>query len=607
MSREYFEQMLDYYQQEMMYLRRAGARFVTQYPRIAQNLNISASGSSDPHIQRLLESFAFLTGRLQKELDNRYIQFTNTLLGILYPQFVSPFPSTAIASFRLSPHLGKTTAGYSVPRGTPLFTEAQEKKICRFQTCYPVELWPLDVSGAHIINVDQTPISPHLLQTQWVLKIRVRRYDGNLGELSPSSLRFFIAGDPITSHSLYESIFSYLPQEQTPIFLQVDTASSPTQLPEGSLVPVGFGPDEGLVPYPQKSLDAYRILHEFFVFPDKFKFLDILNISTAGANEHMDFYIPLADRTRADQLRINTSNFILGCTPIINLFPKITEPIDLNYQSVSYRLIGDQRNEDSTEIHTILKVVGALEGGKTETYNPYFSFDYDIETQDNGLFWNWSRTPCESSDMEGSDVLLSFVDYNFNPQKPNHKTVYAYTLCTNRDLASYVQAGGALQVDGVIPATTIICLERPTAEISPSLDGASQWQLISQLRLNHLSLSGDKKSIVSLKELLQLYSGFNRNISHPEINSLAEIKYEPVMRRRSMEAWRGFVQGLSVTLSVDAMPYSGQGVYMLSCVLNEFFSLYTSINSFTELTLVSTQTDGIWKKWPAQIGSQPLL
>jgi type VI secretion system protein ImpG len=606
-SREHFEQMLDYYQQEMMYLRRAGARFVTQYPRIAQNLNISATGSSDPHVQRLLESFAFLTGRLQRELDNRYIQFTNTLLGVLYPQFVSPFPSAAIASFRLSPYLGKTTAGYSVPRGTPLFTEAQEKKICRFQTCYPVELWPLDVSGVHIMNVDQTPISPHLLQTQWVLKIRVRRYDGNLSELDPSFLRFFIAGDPITSDSLYESIFSYLPEEQTPVFLQVDTASAPIQLPEGSLVSVGFEPDEALVPYPHKSLDAYRLLHEFFVFPDKFKFLNIQNISTAGAKEHMDFYIPLADRTRADQLRINASNFVLGCTPIINLFPKITEPIDLNYQSVSYRLIGDQRNEDSTEIHTILKVVGALEGGKTEIYNPYFSFDYDVETQDNGLFWDWTRTPCESPDIEGSDVLLSFVDYNFNPQKPNHKTIYAYTLCTNRDLASYVQAGGALQVDGVIPSTTITCLERPTAEISPSLDGSSQWQLISQLRLNHLSLSEDKKSILALKELLQLYSRFNRNTSHPEINNLAEIKYEPVMRRRKMEAWRGFIQGLSITLSVDAVPYSGQGAYLLSCVLNEFFSLYTSINSFTELTLVSTQTDGIWKKWPAQIGSQPLL
>jgi type VI secretion system protein ImpG len=191
-SRENFEQMLDYYQQEMMYLHRAGARFSEQYPKIAQNLNLSPAGSSDPHVQRLLESFAFMTGRLQKELDNRYIQFTNTLLGVLYPQFVAPFPSAAIATFRLSPHLGKSTAGYNVPRGTALFAEAQEKKICRFQTAYPVELWPFEVSEAQIININQSPLTPDLVKTQWILQLRIQRYDGKMSELEPSSLRFFL-------------------------------------------------------------------------------------------------------------------------------------------------------------------------------------------------------------------------------------------------------------------------------------------------------------------------------------------------------------------------------------------------------------------------------
>lgn len=608
MSREHFEQMLDYYQQEMMYLRRAGAKFVAQYPKIAQNLNLSATGSSDPHVQRLLESFAFLTGRLQKELDNRYIQFTNTLLGVLYPQFTSPFPSAAIASFRLSPHLGKATAGYTVPRGTPLFTEAQEKKTCRFQTTYPVELWPFEVSEAHVMSVDQSPISPLLLKTQWVLKLRVQRYDGTLSELTPSRLRFFLSGDSLTTQSLYDSILGYLPNEPTPVFIKADTAESPLQLPSGSLVPVGFQPEESLIPYPHKALDAYRLLHEYFVFPDKFKFLDIQNFSTIGAKQYIDIYIPLADLTRTESLRISKTNFLLGCTPIINLFPKISEPIDLNYQSVSYRLVGDQRNEDTTEIHSILKVVAATGGGKdAEVFAPYFSYDYDIEAKDNGLFWHATRSPSESPDIPGTEVYLSFVDYNFTPQEPSNQTVYAYTLCTNRDLASYIPAGETLQVDGVIPSTIITCLEQPTPEISPSLDGDSQWRLISQLSLNYLSLSGTEKAILALKELLQLYSGFNKNKSHPEITALQNVSYTPVMRRRGNEAWRGFIQGLSITLTIDEVPFAGQGGYMLASVLNEFFSLYVSLSSFTELTLISTHSDGIWKRWPAQIGSQPLL
>lgn len=608
MSRENFEQMLDYYQQEMMYLQRAGAQFSAQYPKIAQNLNMSATGSSDPHVARLLESFAFLTGRLQKELDNRYIQFTNTLLGVLYPQFVAPFPSAAIASFRLSPHLGKSTAGYPVPRGTALFTEAQEKKICRFQTAYPVELWPFDVSTAQIINVDQSPFPPNLVKTQWILQLRIERYDGKMSELDPSSLRFFLSGDSFTTQCLYDSILAYLPDTPTPVFIKADKTDGFTQLPDGSIVPVGFGEDESLIPYPHKALDAYRLLHEFFVFPDKFKFLDIKNFSTVGADHYVDIYIPLADRSRADKFHINERHFVLGCTPIINLFSKISEPIDLNYQSVSYQVVGDQRNEDSTEIHTILKVVAAVSGGKeTEVFAPYFSYDYDVEAQDNGLFWHSTRSPSAIPDVSGTEVFLSFVDYNFSPKNPSNQIIYAYTLCTNRDLPLYIPAGGALQVEGEIPPASITCLSRPTPPIPPSLDGESQWRVISQLSLNHLSLSGNQQAILALKELLQLYSDFNKGKSHPEINELEDITYKPVMRRWGQDSWRGFIQGLSITLTIDEMPYSGQGGFMLASVLNEFFNLYVSLNSFTELTLISSQSDGIWKRWPAQIGSQPLL
>lgn len=608
MSREHFEEMLDYYQQELMYLHHAGAEFAKTYPKIAQSLNISSFGSTDPHVQRLLESFAFLTGRLQKEIDNRYIQFTNTLLNVLYPQFVSPFPSASTASFRLSPHLGKATSGYTVPRGTPLYIEAKEKKVCRFQTVYPVELWPFEISDADIFNIDETPLNASEIKSEWILRLRLERYDGNLGELEPKFLRVHISGNDLTRQLIYDSMFSYLPTHPTPVYLMADNGTVPSKLPDNSLKPVGFGKDDGIIPYPGISLDAYRLLHEYFVYSDKFMYFDIENFTTVGADQYMYIYIPLADRTRADKLRVTKKSFVTGCTPIINIFSKISEPINLNYQAVSYPLIGDQRNEDTTEIHTILKVVAAVEGGaETQVFAPYFSYDSDTEKRDNGLFWHHTRSPSEDPNIPGTSVSLSFVDYNFTPEKPSNQTVYAYTLCTNRDLATYIPAGASLQVEGDIPPTTITCIDRPTTPIGPSLDGASLWRLISQLSLNYLSLSGEKKSILAVKELLQLYSGFNKNKSHPVINNLSNISYTPVMRRMGRDAWRGFVQGLSINLEIDEVPYAGHGGYLLASVLNEFFRNYVTINSFTELTLVSTQSDGVWKQWPAQIGSQDLV
>lgn len=608
MSREHFETMLSYYQQEMLYLREAGSKFAHQYPKIAQNLNMSATGSSDPHVQRLLESFAFLTGGLQRELDNGYVQFTDTLLGVLYPQFMAPFPSAAVSSFRLSPKLGKSTAGYTVPRGTPLFTQAQDHKICRFQTIYPVELWPFEVADARLMSVDQTPLPTPFLQTRWALRLRIERYDGLLEDLSPSSLRFYISGDSLTSQCLYEGIFGYLPDQPTPIYIQADTADLPTALPSGSLTPVGFKPEEALIPYPDNAFEGYRLLYEYFVFPDKFKFFDITGLSTTGAQKYLDIYIPLADLTATDKLAINKSNFLLGCTPILNLFPKISEPLDLNYQSMSYRLVGDQRNEDTTEIHTIEKVVATTTGNEEQqVFAPYFSFRYDTEQKDTGLFWHAKRVPSEIPGVMGTEVFLSFVNDKFTPESPSHQTVYAYTLCTNRDLASYVPPGAELQVDGTIPPVIITCLEQPTPEIPPSLDSEAQWRLITQLSLNHLSLSGGKPAISALKELLQLYSGLNKLTSHPEVEALSLINYEPIVRRKGVEAWRGFIQGLGITLTTNEVPFSGQGGFMLASVLNVFFSLYVSLSSFTELTFSSTKTDKVWKKWPAHIGNQPLL
>lgn len=608
MSREHFEEMLGYYQQEMIYLRRAGAQFMARYPKISQNLNLSESGSSDPHVQRLLESFAFLTGRLQKEIDSRSIHFTTNLLSVLYPQFVAPFPAASVASFRLSPHLGKATAGSTVPRATPLFSEAQTGKTCYFQTTYPVELWPFEITEAKVMNVDESPLIPSSIASQWVLKIRIRRYDGSLKDLHPSFLRFYITGDTFTTRSVYDSLFAYLPDTPTPVFIKTDTDEAPRQLPPGSLRPVGFKPEESLVPYPHQSLDAYRLLHEFFVFPNKFNFFDIQNFSTEGSNDYLDIYIPLANNSRINKLRLHKETFVLGCTPIINLFSKISEPIDLNHQSISYPLRGDERNEETTEIHTILKVVAAgIDGKESEVFSPYFSYDADIAERDNGLFWHATRTPSETPDIPGTNVALSFVDYKFSPQKPSHTSVYAHTLCTNRDLPSYIPAGGQLQIDGVIPSTLITCLERPTLPISPSLDGAAQWQLISQLSLNSLSLSGQEKAVLSLKELLKLYTGLNRNKSHPEINTIQSLTFEPVMRRRGQDAWRGFIQGLSITLTLDEIPFSGQGGFTLAMILNEFFSLYVSLSSFTELTLLSTHNDGIWKRWQPHVGSQSLL
>ena len=111
------EELLKYYKSELTYLRRMGSVFAERYPKVAKRLEIGHDECSDPHVERLIEAFAFLTGRLQHEIDSEFPDITSALLNILYPQLTSPIPSMAIAQFNVSHAQGKLTTGFTIEPG----------------------------------------------------------------------------------------------------------------------------------------------------------------------------------------------------------------------------------------------------------------------------------------------------------------------------------------------------------------------------------------------------------------------------------------------------------------------------------------------------------
>jgi type VI secretion system protein ImpG len=91
------EQLLPYYERELGYLRRNLRDFAERYPKIAGRLLISGEVCEDPHIERMIESFALLNARIAKRLDDDYPEFTEALFEVLYPHYLRPFPSCSIA------------------------------------------------------------------------------------------------------------------------------------------------------------------------------------------------------------------------------------------------------------------------------------------------------------------------------------------------------------------------------------------------------------------------------------------------------------------------------------------------------------------------------
>ncbi|WP_432380635.1 type VI secretion system baseplate subunit TssF [Duganella sp. P38] len=115
------EKLLPYYERELSMLRRAGAEFAERYPKLAGSLQMRGESCADPHVERLIQSAAFLNARVARLLDDGYTHFTEALLCMLYPHFLRPIPSCSIARIDTSGARATEISSVSVlPRGAML-------------------------------------------------------------------------------------------------------------------------------------------------------------------------------------------------------------------------------------------------------------------------------------------------------------------------------------------------------------------------------------------------------------------------------------------------------------------------------------------------------
>ena len=595
------ESLLSYYNSELTWLRRMARNFSRRYPRVAARLELSADTCADPHVERLLESFALLTGRLQHRMDQEFPEITSALLGVLYPHLTAPTPSMSIAKFDVDAEAGKITVGHEIPARTPLFAQTSDGFTCRFRTCYPVTLWPLTVDGAAF----ESPAQFEFLNTArvaTVLRIRVSA-QVPLEELGLSKLRFFIQGESALVNTIYELLFTH----SLRVALLPNGSSTPVYLPENSLFPVGFRPEDEVIPYPPHALPAYRLIQEYFLFPEKYHFFDLLNLDRGLAGNRFDILI-LLDQSPPRRMELDTRTFCLGCTPIINLFQRTSEPIRLDQRNLEYLLEPDVKRPRTTEIHTILSVSASSNPMEdTAHLHPFYSFRHPVNGEYPRAFWHSRRVPSLRENLPGTDMLLSFLDLDFQVTRPPHQTVYAHLECTNRDFATEIPDGAQLQIEESAPLSLISCVGRPTAPVYPPLGGATLWNLISNLTLNYLSFSNETESLDALRQMLRLYSFATRASTFQELQGIRSMTTKRVLRRVGNEPWKGFCQGTEVSLRFDESYYVGSSAFLLGSVLSNFFALYCAVNSFTELVVYSDQREGEWKRWPAQTGLQVVL
>lgn len=375
------DELLPYYEKELSHLRFLGQEFAAQYPKIASRLLIEGDNCEDPHTERLIEAFSFLSARVHKKLDDEFPEIVESFLEVLYPHYLRPTPSMSIVELSLGRH-EKVTEAYRVARHTEMHANPVEGVVCKFRTCYPVELWPIAVQQASFTEMERSAFNGHSADLVARLRIRLAATgDALFGQMDMNRLRFFLDGEATLMLQLYELLFNNL--AKATLSFDDQGRSREVALPADALKTVGYARDEGLVDYSERSFLGYRLLHEYFTFPDKFMFFDLsgfARILQGKAIEQVEVNFYFSDYDLSERLarltqNIGRNNFKLNCTPIINLFRQQAEPIKLTHTQHEYQVTPDTRLHNAAEVVSIDRVrrVRKLGGiDQVATCQPFF-------------------------------------------------------------------------------------------------------------------------------------------------------------------------------------------------------------------------------------------
>jgi type VI secretion system protein ImpG len=611
------DDVLLYYERELTYLREMGAQFAGKYPKIAARLMLEESKESeDPHVERLLEAFAFLAGRVHLKLDDDFPEITEAFLGIVYPHFIRPVPSMSIVELHLDLERGKLTTGLKIDRGTVLYSRPVGGVPCKFRICYDTTVWPVNVTAAEWTSPGQLRPPLRALDAAHALRLVVNSTpDAPLPKLGLDRLRFHLTGESNLIHALYELLCCKL----TRIVVRDpnNTKVPPVTLPASSLRPVGFAEDEGMAPYPLRSHIGYRILQEFFALPAKFLFVDVTGLDTVwGAGfqnsaELVFLFSSAGDEERVQRLEIGVSprTFRLGCVPIVNLYPQTTEPILLDQRKYEYEIKPDIRRPAATEVFSIDEVSSIdSETREIVTYRPFYSYRQETAGTRNECYWIANRRASNRLNDDASDMYISLVDRSGRTAFPNVDTLTVRTTCTNRNLPArlpFGNADGDFELEGSTPIKSIVALTKPTLPLRPPTSKMALWHLVSHLSLTHLSLVEDGRD--ALQQILRLYDFTDSPFAQKMIEGITDLKSRPHFAPIVAENGVTFARGTRVELELDEEQFVGGGVYLFASVIEHFLALYATLNSFTQLTARTRQRKEVIREWPPRAGQKILV
>jgi len=619
--------LLEYYNRELQFAREMGAEFAQAYPRIAARLGLEGLECADPYVERLLEGFAFLAARVQLKLDARHPDFTQHLLELVYPHYLCPVPSCALVE--LEPDLKEASlqTGRTLPRGTSLRTPlgAGDRTAVEFRTAQDVTLWPLVVSEARYLS-GSGALSTQGIATdgraRTAIRLRLKGGPGvKLNTLPLDALTFYIKATPDIAHRIHEQVVA----DSLGFYARSTRSGAMVHFrPATSIRQRGLDDDEALLPVTHRSFQGYRLLQEYFAFPERFLFFslhDLRGVLETCEGDELEIFIAMSRAQPGLENALDASQFRLHCVPAVNLFPRAADRIHVTGFDTEHHLVPDRNRPMDFEVFSIEKMQGIGAGGESiAEIQPFYSATHRTDPRSPLTYYTVQRRPRQLSVRQrtsgarasyiGSECFISVVDSAQRHVTGDIRQIDAEILCTNRDLPIQLTMGQGdtdFLVEGGGPIVSARCIAGPSYPRSSPAFGDTAWKLISHLSLNYLSLvdSEPQAGAEMLRSLLSLYADANDAASIRQIEGVRSVSYRPVVRRMPIEGPIAYGRGLEISLTLEDEAFEGAGIIVLASVLDRFFARYVSLNSFTQTRLHSA-TRGEVKTWPVRLGRRPI-
>jgi type VI secretion system protein ImpG len=628
--------LVEFYDQELKYLRETAREFGAAYPALAARLGVNAPGEADPYVERLLEGVAFLAARVQLKLADEFPKFTQHLIEAIYPHYLAPTPSMAVLS--LEPKAGDPSLGEGVvvARGTAARIAAPERdrSECVFSTGMAVRLWPIRVAKVEYLAnraAFAAAAGESGLEGEAGFLVRLETIsEMPFAALPIDELTFYIGGAESLAGRIYEQIAGHA----TGVALSApDRRSGVSRVGGASAVSTpAFDDDAALLPFQGRSFRGYRILQEYFACPERFQFIRVSGLAPAlsridGRSADLLIATSTSDKRLAGAL--GDGAFRLFCAPAINLFDKRLDPVLLDAGTHEFRVVPERLRPLDYEIYRLTDVASDSSSGRPRrAYHPIYQADARLRSGAETGFYTIRRAPTRlstlypskrASDYTGTEIWLALSDSPAPRGQPDQLSVRA--LCTNRDIADTLRATGA-QLEFTIGdagyLAAVRAVLRPTRPRLPVgfedarlLDGGRSpgdrmWRLISHLRANYESLFADDAAAARLREHLALYVRLDNPADKQQVEALTGVREGPAFRRVSSTDPLAFARGRRIELTLDEQSFPDGGAFLFSQVIDRWLAEFVAVNSFVE-TEVTTPQRGRIAQWGPQRGERPSI